>query len=557
MAQTENSAHIADDWYLVANRNNLTIKIVKYITLGESEAGMLVLDSRVEAERWLTLEVDPVGCLNVVYQDPRCRLTCPDRWVADSAGAVLPRCTMLELPNNKVYVSQQLQRGAVEQQVIVTCHNPTELEVANHFQLPPVSEPEFLNDEDVNDAVVADEDVIDIGPDLRADVSVQAQAANASGEPAALADTDPALKDVVMTPEVLDAMLRELEGEEGEEREADQTQDDIVVPEVEAEVQPALRLDNDQIPLLQDIAEVYAFTESTEATPTSANKPHAFELVSQAGMAANQSDQPVAEPDVRPAVESVYARPGRSRSGRQFAIALVVVLVIAVAGFVLINTNTATTLEATQAKASPFVEAPARLPLQTLSEQPVADKSADAPATVQSAATTAQSDVGASETAQLTAAEPTTEPAIDAVPATLSAPGPILAPVVTVDDQPVSDEPVGQDSVSSAIPPSQTVTADIDALLVRAEELLQAGYINWGEPNAVQVIREIFAVDPSHTQALTLLNRAAAMLVAQAERAHADGFEQSALEVVTSVLAFHPEYSPALEKIADWQPTTP
>ena len=112
--QTDRSAHVADAWYLVANRNNLTIKILNTITIGEADSGLLVLDSRVDSERWFTLEVDPAGCLNVIYQDARCRMVCPDRWVMDSAGAVLPRCTLLALPNNQLYVSQQLQRGVVE-----------------------------------------------------------------------------------------------------------------------------------------------------------------------------------------------------------------------------------------------------------------------------------------------------------------------------------------------------------------------------------------------------------------------------------------------------------
>ncbi len=322
MAQTENSAHMAEDWYLVANRNNLTIKIVKYITLGEDEAGLLVLDSRVEAERWLTLEVDPVGCLNVVYQDPRCRLTCPDRWVADSAGAVLPRCTMLELPNNKVYVSQQLQRGAVEQSVIVSCHNPTELEVANHFQLPPVSEVLPVDD------TLADEPDADEPEDEQEEIEPPSPVLETFE---VLEDTEPAandhssglpdnLKGVVMAPEVLDAMLRQLE--DAELSDAPISVDDIVLAQPEV---PSSTATDEDIPLLQDVADVYSF--SAQESAAQGVPPHAFEVVSSSAIPNTPVvEEPAPEP---PAIESVYSRPGRNRSGKVFVLAVILILVAA------------------------------------------------------------------------------------------------------------------------------------------------------------------------------------------------------------------------------------
>ncbi|MEM7100669.1 MAG: hypothetical protein AAF541_20570 [Pseudomonadota bacterium] len=356
MVQTESSAHVADDWYLVANRNNLTIKIVNYITIGESDGGMLVLDSRVEAERWLTLEVDPAGCLNVVYQDPRCRLTCPDRWVADSAGAVLPRCTMLELPNNKIYVSQQLQRGSIEQNVIVTCHNPTELETKRHLfgdassaSLPlraessedvapsPLETPAGEREQEIVVNEVSAEPVrkdLSEASDPIPDEPVSEVVPEANEDEQKLAS---AISEVVMAPEVLDQMLRQLE-ESGSAGQVEVNLADVVVSE--SDRGETVESDS-EIPLLQDVADVYLFEGTLNAERVKPS--HAFEVV------AGSGDENVADAKIRPAVESVYARPSRRKGGRVFLVSLIAVLMVAGLAYGLIQPS-----DQTEADHSPF-----------------------------------------------------------------------------------------------------------------------------------------------------------------------------------------------------------
>ncbi len=190
---------MAEDWYLVANKNSLTIKIRDSVTLGEGPDGLLVLDSRVEAERWVTLEIDPKGCLNVVHQAPGCRLECPGRWVMDTAGAIVPRCTMVELPNNHVYVSQHLQRGKVESRVVVT-HSDS---------LPP------LEVTPVPEAVPVAKQ-----PRPSSQPTDLEQKRTEQTEPESQDALEAALNEVVLTRDVLEEMLSALEAQDNRSEQA-------------------------------------------------------------------------------------------------------------------------------------------------------------------------------------------------------------------------------------------------------------------------------------------------------------------------------------------------
>ncbi|MEM9624322.1 MAG: hypothetical protein AAF993_21965, partial [Pseudomonadota bacterium] len=220
IVQFERSEHVADDWYLVANRNTLTIKIRDTVTLGESEQGLLVLDSRVDSERWVTLEVDPKGCLNVIYQAAGYRLVCPERWIMDTAGAIVPRCTMLEMPHNHVYVSQQLQRGKVEQRVLISRVDDKAL------CLPPVPEaPDGESNLPANEVESHDtapeilaaaagtatpaSEPADLDAKRRAEAELQAQEESHAQEA-----LEEALNEVVLTRDVLEEMLSALEAQD-------------------------------------------------------------------------------------------------------------------------------------------------------------------------------------------------------------------------------------------------------------------------------------------------------------------------------------------------------
>ncbi|NOX51625.1 MAG: hypothetical protein GXP16_13990 [Gammaproteobacteria bacterium] len=107
-------------WFLVANRDRLSIKINQSITFGESQDGVLAIESRIPQERWLTLSVDPGGFLNVTDLLSGCVLESPKNWSVGKPGAIFPSGTVLALPNNELFISQDLQRGKMVQRVLVT-----------------------------------------------------------------------------------------------------------------------------------------------------------------------------------------------------------------------------------------------------------------------------------------------------------------------------------------------------------------------------------------------------------------------------------------------------
>ncbi len=109
-----------DDWYLIANQDGLAIKLRGGVTLGEDQAGGLCLDARDQASRWLTLSVDQDHLL-VSEQGSGVQLAQEGAWSADASGLVLARGTVLEFPNNDVYISQSLHRGVVNMRVTVRC----------------------------------------------------------------------------------------------------------------------------------------------------------------------------------------------------------------------------------------------------------------------------------------------------------------------------------------------------------------------------------------------------------------------------------------------------
>ncbi len=101
----------ADDWFLVANKDSLSIKIKGAITIGEDAMGLLMLNSADTQEHWLTLSVDPAGHLEAVQLKAGFRLEAPGQWSTTTPGAILPHGTVIALPNNELYVSHDLQRG--------------------------------------------------------------------------------------------------------------------------------------------------------------------------------------------------------------------------------------------------------------------------------------------------------------------------------------------------------------------------------------------------------------------------------------------------------------
>ena len=107
------------EWFLVANKDKLSIKIKGQVTLGEDHRGLLTLESRKDAERWFTLSVDHQDALVISELGAHWEVESPGAWVSQQPGVVCIPGTLLSLPNNEVYISHNLLRGTVQQHLVV------------------------------------------------------------------------------------------------------------------------------------------------------------------------------------------------------------------------------------------------------------------------------------------------------------------------------------------------------------------------------------------------------------------------------------------------------
>ena len=102
------------DWYLVANQGQLSIRINGSIALGESDRGLLLLESRNAAERWLELSLDDQGQLLLEYPANTVRVEMTPGSAGIPGPVTLERGTLLSFPHNEIYIGNDLQRGKVE-----------------------------------------------------------------------------------------------------------------------------------------------------------------------------------------------------------------------------------------------------------------------------------------------------------------------------------------------------------------------------------------------------------------------------------------------------------
>jgi hypothetical protein len=136
MAQTHSTPLSSSDWFLVSNKDSLSIKIRGSITIGEDGPGLLILNGSQRDERWFTLTVDHAGHLEVTDLMSGIHLEAPGKWSTNSAGAILPAGTVIAMPNNELYVSQDLQRGRAALKVKVT----TQLALSEASEVPLLEE---------------------------------------------------------------------------------------------------------------------------------------------------------------------------------------------------------------------------------------------------------------------------------------------------------------------------------------------------------------------------------------------------------------------------------
>ncbi|HEX7038094.1 MAG TPA: hypothetical protein VF210_20180 [Pseudomonadales bacterium] len=116
-------------------------------------------------------------------------------------------------------------------------------------------------------------------------------------------------------------------------------------------------------------------------------------------------------------------------------------------------------------------------------------------------------------------------------------------------------EPAGDDRTESQPAPEPTVSATgpSDWRLVRARELLDAGYITFPpRDNAVDYVQRLLADDPGNRQALAMLELCSDRLIDAALRAHDQGMDYEARNTLEEVFGFDPQNERANRLWREW-----
>ena len=141
-------------------------------------------------------------------------------------------------------------------------------------------------------------------------------------------------------------------------------------------------------------------------------------------------------------------------------------------------------------------------------------------------------------------------------------------PVVTVPKREIDNTP----QVATSPPPSDTITSSTtssspgtrssittsafsytDPRLAKAAELIAQGAILSPRQNsAVTLIMSVLAEDPNSQEAVRLLNRSASVLVAQADEEYETLGVYAARNTLEEVLSFHPKHGPANQRWRTW-----
>ena len=485
IVQKSRAVRQSDEWYLIANRDNLSVRIRDSVTVGEDEFGQLTFDDKDSAARWVTLQVSDGEHLTVVHQDPRVRMACPGQWIADNAGATLIRGTLLQLPHNEIYLSQHIRRGQPTQTVHVG--------MAEVFPPILVEEPEATTDENAGAPVAPVEAVQEAANDILADaIPTDNSLRRGPTKAAKIAEAAPIPKPAPEVPK-RDSLRHRLRAA------------------AEAQSESGLSLEPMETIELQDVEPVYApphrrrAAESVSA-PILVGEPEpqverprgsmwpwigvaAVVLIS-AYIVNDRMQDSISEPTPTGEFERLASESGESTValGNAGPNSAAPTALQGVPG----ESSTPPT-SAGLANAGPIEKKPLPEPEKTLASKAVPQAAVE---------------------------RESTPPAVSVAPVAKTTP---------------------RVSAGERVP-----TLNVEVELIRARRMLDQGFISWPEENAVLVAQRILRQEPNNRAAQTVLADAATILIDEALQAHADGFEGAAVETIEGVLKFDPNHPRAI-----------
>ncbi|NKB99045.1 MAG: hypothetical protein GKR90_11220 [Pseudomonadales bacterium] len=509
------------EWFLVANNDKLSIKIKDQVTLGEDERGLLTLESRNPEQRWVTLAIDGNGELVISKLFSGWQLESPAAWVSTEPGVVCIPGTQLELPNNKVYISHDLLRGKVAQELIV---KPAPKAKAKPSPANPSPANDDLHGQDSALAAIpseADEFSILVTESEAAQSTLEREI-DAAEDQHTSSEADGSRE--VETREIESGITLESQADDvGTNENTEETiilystLDDSEFPQTPERDKPDVDLDEiaeasvanvhtDNVPT-DDVPTDDVHTNDIEIDETKINEIDLDDIkIDEATIAAFDAAEREVEAELQAQTQVQTEEPP-----------------ILVDPLPVISTpQPKVTTPITRDDHERNVWAPTALV---------------ASIGLVVAGYTFYPFGGEQEAKR--AVKPV--PQIELLPSTSSqdatvAELPVALPVMVTEPQ-------------DRLPPqAQPLVAQTTGLtgqvlaqeLAEAKMLISQGFINWPDRSAVSILGGILAVQPDHEEALSLLNDATAKYLSEAQKAYGDGFDEAAFDMLRQVEQFHP-----------------
>jgi hypothetical protein len=543
----------SQDWYVIADEGELTLRISDGLRVGEDRWGELTLNHPLSAHRWLEFSIDADGEL-------WCRSSRKD--IALRSDGEIQEEVMLDtgvpikLPHNLLHISNHISRGSSSNwQLEVGLLEPQDNSELGDFDdlvdtqadVTQVSEPE-------HSTVIQNQRKADIDSNLETVLTPPGLHTEAPDESART--FIPTLETVVVAPR------------------------DIASEEAGAVIERAVAKLKDRS---KEFGGHHAFnvSDSTESAlvPVDAAGPfHTDEIRAALHQPINvgepghhrttSSDQPIYSPSV---TTSIVAAAPDSRLRLLAGFAITLLLILGAALLVAISaapddqqqrslasgSNSTTPIKPTTSAAMAVPDALSSQPGS--SAQPNAGSRKSRTNSLLKTASALLSSPADLQSDTLDFAIRSLNLVLAAQPQNLEAQGLLAsAEQFRIDRNKLAATPRREQSSVSVTAASSSTRAYrySDPRLANAARLIAQGAILAPRGNsAVALIMSVLEEDPSQPEAVRLLNRSASVLVAQADEEHETLGVYAARNTLEEVLSFHPNHGPANQRWRAWVAT--
>lgn len=583
MAVTASQTSGEIDWYVITDEADLTLRIANGLRMGEDRWGELTLNHPVAAHRWLEFTIEEDGQLSA---RPSRRDVVIEVDGEPQAELLLQSGDPIELPHNRVHISDSFKRGPSDAPpAVVRC---IEVDTADFDKVPTLAQM-VVTESDLAPVNTSTSTATESAAPAPVNRSVNAPrspgaAINQAIDPAAISGNTPSGESQQAEPRIsmADMMANKL-------------------------AQKVAAHSPNQSPIISEEESI-----ETALIPVDAESPFAPSEVSEA---LKRPIEVAETPDTRGAANSPVITPALTETApaerRSYTYLWALSAILGIGILAAIVTAISSVPERTSGRPDPVtvpttVVPPTRTEALLASVQNILSRSgpedpaawefavrsyeyilaqepnndvvrrrlnaarskvallrareAAAPSTAVAATDSSVQATGeAASAAAPAAAEPPPASAQSAQPAAETQPAEPARPFV-LDTDVVASQPLGnteQDAVTLPIAATANVEPlteqQIEQRLRLAARRLEDGQIIAPRgSSASALVLSVLAVDPTHRQAINLLNAAADVMVTRAEQAFASGNSFGARNTLEEVLAFHPRHPRANARWLEW-----